>query len=418
MIREETILGEVVTTTSPQISEQEAIANASFGKYDYDPAARVSSLYQQSGFSRYMNPPVMPGIGMSPPNTIGYGNPVFQYFPNYYSQQQQQPQALKSFIPPCSNNGEYMPTPDWQEKIDKMIVEYSIKLEDEQVANSMKYQSYNYGGYGGYNYYGTPYYSPFSSYMSPVNQEINQVVEEMKSEAKENRIAFNKMIARTAHAFAKEEISEDELDRRYRGMEIETPGYVGMTTTDLAEQNRLARMVPVSNADAYRRHHQAVSDQYHSIIPETAGMQECFSKTGRVNMEYELEEEAHRRKNMAVLYNSADGTYRYFVKAKAAERYAKANNIPLSNIMPATNGSSGAPVSNGVPDTLPTLQQSAKLCDDGTLNITCNFGSHKGETYTVNNSMESAYDKERERFQRFYNSIPGSIYLNDRKGGV
>ena len=67
----------------------------------------------------------------------------------------------------------------------------------------------------------------------------------------------------------------------------------------------------------------------------------------------------------------------------------------------------------------PVLSQSAKLADDGTLNISlnipCNVGSHKGETYTVHNSQEAEYDAKRERFGRFLDSIPGSIYLDSQK---
>ena len=54
-----------------------------------------------------------------------------------------------------------------------------------------------------------------------------------------------------------------------------------------------------------------------------------------------------------------------------------------------------------------------KLADDGTLNVTCNFGSNMGKTYTVVNSNESNYEEKRERFSRFLSSIPGSIYRNN-----
>ena len=37
----------------------------------------------------------------------------------------------------------------------------------------------------------------------------------------------------------------------------------------------------------------------------------------------------------------------------------------------------------------PTLNQTATLTDDGTLNITCNFGSRAGQTYSVHNLMYS-----------------------------
>ena len=65
------------------------------------------------------------------------------------------------------------------------------------------------------------------------------------------------------------------------------------------------------------------------------------------------------------------------------------------------------------------LSQNATLADDGTLNVSLNIpynvGSRKGEIYSVNNSQEAEYEEKRERFGRFLNSIPGSIYLDNQK---
>ena len=390
MIREETFNGEVVQTTSPIISEQEATINAGFGQYDYDPGARAMRFDQ---FSRYMNPPSS-GIGMPPQ---GMGNPLLQ------QTQYVQEEALRTFIKPCNMSGEYLPLPDFEEKINKKILQYMDKYDEQEI----KQQSQGYGNYYGMsNYYGTPYWSPYNNY-NPITNEINKEVEAMKNEARENRIEFNKLLSRTAHKFSREdanEISEQELDERYRGKYVDVPGYTGMTNIDLSHQNMLARLQPCSNAEMYRAHNKAVSDEFHKIIPETADLYETFSKSGLLKAEYDLEEEKHRRNNASNLYNSNDGTYRCFVKAKAAERYKNQNNILQQNQAP--------PI---VPNTLPTLQQCSKEMEDGTLSISipCNFGSHQGEVYTVNNSQESEYEATRERFTRFYNSIPGAFSLSD-----
>ena len=64
----------------------------------------------------------------------------------------------------------------------------------------------------------------------------------------------------------------------------------------------------------------------------------------------------------------------------------------------------------------PTLAESAKLTEDGTLNITCNFGSRAGQVYSVHNSEEAGYEQDRQRFQQFIDSIPHSIYLDSPNG--
>lgn len=383
MIREEVFNGEAVQTASPIISEQEATFNAGFARYDYDPGARAMR------FDQFMNPPTS-GIGMPSP---GMGNPLLQqtqYFPNQ--------ETIRSFVKPCNYSGEYLPPIGWEDKVSKMITDYIEKYDEQEMQTSQS--GYNY--YGMSNYYGTPYYSPYNNY-NPITTQLTKEMEEMKNEARENRIEFNKMLSRTAHKFSKEdEIPEQELDDRYRGKYIDTPGFVGMSYEDLAHQDMLARLQPTSNAEMYAAHQQAVSDQFHKIIPESAGMMETFSKTGLVKAEYDLEDEYHRRNNASNLYNSNDGTYRCFVKAKAAERYKQNQNqqgIPQQN-----------PIVPG--NMFPTLQQCSREMEDGTISISIpyNVGSHKGEIY---NSQESEYEATRQRFNRFYSSIPGAFSLTD-----
>jgi len=436
MIREETFMGELVDTSSPSISESEAIANASFGKYDYDPGSRVMQMQQsvypgQNGyneeFARYMNPPAI-GIGSNPyasynPNMPAFGsygpqmNPAFAWQNRMLQQQSvfQEPEQLKSFIKPVGINGEFLPPADFEQRLSDLVREYWVRQEEEDVERKMKAQqnSYGYGGvWGGYNYYGTPYYSPYYGY-NALQQEVSQLVEEMKSEAREARIEFNKRISRLAHKIAGEPVDEDMLDERYRGKYVETPGYKGVTVQDLSEQYRLANMKPFDNSGVYRQFQEKVSAEFREIIPNDMGFVETFRNMGVVQAKYDMEEEKTRRKNGALLYDSNSGTYRYFVRAKAAQRYAEKNGLAPSKVMPATSMGS-----NGIGDEFPTLQESARLLDDGTLNITCNFGSHKGEVYSVKNSQERQYNENRERFARFYNSIPGSIYLsNPNQGG-
>ena len=431
MIREETFMGELVNPSSPQISESEAIANASFGKYDYDPGARLMqfSYPGQYGYnndiSRYTNPPPI-GIGSNPYNPyMAYNQnmPAFgapQYNPAFAWQQRlnqqqsifQEPQQLKSYIKPVGINGEFLPPADFEERLSELMRHYWMKQEEEDVERKLNQQSmYGYNNSWS-NYYGTPYYSPYYGYSS-LQQEVSQLIEDMKSEAREARIEFNKNISRLAHKIAKEPVDEDMLDERYRGKYVETPGYKGVTVQDMTEQLRLSNMVPFDNSGVYRQFQEKVSNEFKEIIPNDMGFVETFRNMGVVQAKYDMEEEKTRRRNGALLYDSNTGAYRYFIRLKAAQRYAEKHGISPDQITSAST----VPGSTTISDEFPTLKQSAKLLDDGTLNITCNFGSHKGEVYSVKNSQEKQYNENRERFARFYNSIPGSIYLTNPNSG-
>ena len=442
MIREETFMGELVNPSSPQISESEAISNASFGQYNYSPGSQYTYPGQygyNSDISRYTNPPPI-GIGSpvtfsATPCTPQYGyyqnmpafggvpqmNPAFAWQNRLYQQQSmfQEPQQFKSFIKPVGINGEFLPPADFEERLSKLMRDYWVRQEEEDVERRMQQQSmYGYNNsWGGYNYYGTPYYSPYQGY-SRLQQEVAQLIEDMKAEAREARIEFNKNLSRLAHNIAKEHVDEDMLDERYRGKYVETPGLKGITVQDMSEQIRLANMKPFDNSGVYREFQEKVSTEFREIITNDMGFVETFRNMGVVQAKYELEEEKVRRKNGAVLYDSNSGTYRYFVRAKAAQRYAEKHGLSVDTLQPNTGMtiSATSPLNKSIDD-FPTLKESATLLEDGTLKITCNFGSHKGEVYSVKDSQEKQYNDNRERFARFYNSIPGSIYLTNPNSG-
>lgn len=436
MIREETFMGELVNPSSPQISESEVISNASFGRYDYDPGSRVMQMQQpvafpgqygyNEGIARYTNPPAIgynngyynaPAFGIGAPyyNPAFAMNPAFGWQNRLYQQSVlQEPQQLRSFIKPVGISGEFLPPADFEERLSELVRHYWMKQEEQDVERRMSQQSmYGYNNsWSGYNYYGTPYYSPYQGYNS-IQQEVAQLIEDMKAEAREARIEFNKNISRLAHKIAKEPVDEAMLDERYRGKYVETPGFKGITTQDLSEQYKLANMVPFDNSGVYRQFQENVSKEFREVITDDMGFVETFRNMGIIQAKYDMEEERTRRRNGAVLYDSNSGTYRYFVRAKAAQRYAEKHGM-VDTVKQPTMASS---IPTTIGDEFPTLKESAQLLEDGTLKITCNFGSHKGEVYSVKNSQEKQYEENRERFARFYNSIPGSIYLTNPNSG-
>jgi hypothetical protein len=67
-------------------------------------------------------------------------------------------------------------------------------------------------------------------------------------------------------------------------------------------------------------------------------------------------------------------------------------------------------------DFCPTLSDCATIADDGTLMVSAVLPSERGMVET--NVNEAEYEKRRERFNAFVNSVPSSIYdtaVNDAK---
>ena len=422
MRKEDFFTGEPVETGSPPnfeeqyTTETEAIQNASFGAYSYDPAMRMMSQpvsiypggYGYTGFQGptynpnvvnpyFMNPPV--GLGSNP--YYGGYNPAFAY-----QQQYQQPQEIKYFIQPVNFSGDYLPSLEYEKEIEQLQMDFWMR-EQEEAAKTEATSGYNpYSCYN--NYYGVPFYNPYQ--YNNISQEAQQKIREIQDRARDARVQLNFQLSQLAHNLAGEQYNKDELYERFTGKEVSAPGG-GMTIADIYQANRFANLVPFDNSQMYRDHDLAASRAYNAHVSKDANMQECFENMGVVNAAYELEEEQHRRRNGATLYNANDNSYKHFVKSKVAEKIAQKNGMQVNPFA----GLAQQPSS--ILSGFPTLSQSAKLTDDGTLNITCNFGSKAGQTYSVHNSQEAEYIKDRERFRSFVDSIPGSIYLSNPNGG-
>lgn len=433
---------ENIINTSPS-AEVEAANMASFGKYDYDAFSRNMNAPMQfnGGYGGQFNPYGYGG-GIGSPPQFGYGynygyNPQMQYgyynqqpTYNYYrnnsygyntpfmQQQYQQPEQPTTYhIPGVNLGGEYLPPLDYEQRIHDMQMEYFYRQQDMEAEQDVKRQGsvYGYGNMWGNNYYGVPYYNPYQ--YNSLNSEFQSRIKAMQDEARENRLQFNLNIAKLAHNIANQPISEEDLMERYAGKTVDIPQAYIQPREEYYEQMRFINMVPFDNSQLYRDHWAKVQKEYTDIIPKDADLKETFAKMAIISANWEMEEEMHRRRNAGTLYNSQDNSYKYFVRRKAAERYAKERGIEPSSGLPSFNMMSLQQqyVANN-----PLLSKVANLSDDGTLNVSfnlpCNVGSHKGETYSVHNSQEAEYAEKKDRFSRFLNGIdPGDSYLEQLK---
>ena len=411
MRHEDFFTGEVLPSTSPNsssdyISEVEAIQNASFGKYDYDPGARMVSQplslnpggYGYNSFGpNYMNPPVNPYYGGAPVN-YGYNYGMMPP-PNQEVQ-------FQYFIKPVNFSGEYLPPIGFEEEIEKLKMEYWKREQEIAAKNGVNNQNTYNPYYGQMNYYGVPYVNPYQ--YNSLYSEIQSKISELEEQAKDNRKSLNIRLSKLAHNIIGEEYSDAAIEERYTGKHVDC-GLIPITYGDIYLQTKFANLVPFDNSQIYREHNDRISREFNAIIPKGANLKECFDNSGILYAHYELEEEQHRRRDGKNLYD--DNSYKYFVREKAAQRYAQKKGLPLVQAVNQEQQFQQTMLSG-----FPTLAESAKLTEDGTLNITCNFGSRAGQVYSVHNSEEAGYEQDRQRFQQFIDSIPHSIYLDSPNG--
>jgi len=455
MRSEDFYTGEPVVTGSPiSFSENmvpsinnndvnEAASMAAFGAYAYDPGMR-QQLMTPGGYGygvspNFMNPPTqfggivyqppMYGIG-APPSPYGNIQPSYNiYRPNMPNpamqmgmvQPQYQQVPTQYHIPGVNMGGEYMPPADFEQRLSELEMAYYSKVINQQAIDevnmSMNQSVYGYGYNGGFNYYGMPFYNQYQ--YSSADLELRRAVEAIQQEARDNRMAFNMQMSRLAHNFSGHQITDEQIRERYEGRTIDIPEQSGIVITpqDYWEIGRFYNLEPFDNSQMYRDHFNRVREEFQKIIPANSDLQTTFSNMGIVAAQYEMEEEMHRRRDGGNLYNNTDNAYKRLIRKKAKERYAAEKGIVLSDTGAAIpNFSAQQAKQNFISNS--TLSNCATLQDDGTLNVSlrlpCNVGSHTGQIFEVN-GQESQYDEKRARFGQFIDSIPGSIYLDQKK---
>lgn len=414
MVHQDFYSGEASALASPILStEQEAANMASFGKYDYNSGSRGIApqpmFNQNQGYHQQ-------SMGIGAPYYNGYGN--FGNFSAYgnvmpnrpmFNQQQfyQPPQPTTYHIPGFNPGGsQYLPNTNWEEQINELQMQYWLEKQEVDVANEMKMQQSVYGGnQWGYNYYGMPYYNPYA--YNGLDNEFSKRLNDIKQEAENNRTQLNIRLLKLAHNMMGDEISDEEIERRCTGYDIPIPQSTYQDNQNYYQQVRLSNMVEVSNAKYYSDARAKRQRELDAIIPPDSNMKETFDGLGLLAAELELEEEKHRRKDLGRSYASDNNAYKYYVRKKAKERYA-AEHGTIPNGMRSENQFNNV-FGKQLINQFPTLSQNATIADDGTLNVSLslpvNVGSHVGETYTISNANEAEYEKKREQFGKFLDSI-------------
>jgi hypothetical protein len=426
MIQQDFYSGEPVNLGSPNFSpESEAAKMASFGmsKYDYGSGTRSFTPNNQQPF---MNQPI--GIGapyFQQTQYSPYGNPLPMYrpFPGQQQFQFQMPQQPTTYHVPGFNlgGGEFLPETGYEDRINDLQFEYWQARQEVDVKTEMDMQQSVYGNgmMNGFNYYGMPYYNPYK--YNSLDNEFGLKLNKIKDQAKENRKNLNINLLKLANNILGNNVSDEEIEQRCSGFDVQVSQAVYGNPQEQYLQTRIANMVPFDNSSYYRNARNNHLKEVQEILPPDANMEETFKNLGILAAKYEMEEEMHRRKDLSGSYGSENNAYKYYVKRKARERYAAEHGMVINEngTMQPNNTQFATTFGNQVLNGLPTLSQNATIADDGTLNVSLslpvNVGSHRGEVYTVSNQNEAEYEKKRQQFGKFLDSIKSDIYLDDLK---
>jgi hypothetical protein len=415
------------------MSESEIIQNASFGNpvYDYDPQQRMNQIQIQQPQQMYCNPAYMqPQYNyqfnnyMNQPQSgfQGYaGNPAFQYIQTNGYGMQQNPYMVEdyNYTIPGFNTGsrELMPA-DVEETCNQLQTQMMMELEEANIARIEKQKSYYTSmGFNGSNYYGSPYMNTYYADPMIVNK-YKQKIEAIKKEAREARTNLNKNLSRLCQNYLNGEIDEERIEEIYSDHLVTVPA---RDVQFEQKMQMLHSLVPVDTSAKYREHNARVSAEYSKYLTEGSDMNTFLRECGELISAQRLEEEDHNRRDVNVYYQQ-DGAYKSFIRQKIKERHnaEQGGGITLPNMGQLNSGQLNNGQSNigqlntgeNIPfgNAFPTLNESAKLLDDGTLQISAPAWLGNKD-YVVKNTMEDDYEKNRQLFIQ-------SIYRdNPRPGG-
>lgn len=333
----------------------------------------------------------------------GYpGNPAFNYLQNMGNMSQ--PYQMSGMTPvvqyqdrtvhvpgfnPSGNDGIF---PVNIEAIcDKLQTEMIIEQEEAIAQRNKRMQGYFNNNFGS-NYYGMPYYSNYMDFN--VLNKYKQKAAEIRQEAINKRVTLNKNLSRIANSYLGKQTNEEDLTRLYEGYDYVIPGVQQQQDNLQAE---LSRMKPISNQNAYVRHHNEVHYVMNHMVGQTKDMNDFLRAQGPLVTLGNMEEEFHKRRDASQFYQG-DAYRRLLVKSIRDRNNKEGEEVstPIPNLLAAEN--------------FPTLHQNGSILEDGSISITAPPWLGNRQMY-VQNEMEKHFEENRNRFLQ-------SIYAQDASGGV
>ena len=361
-----------------------------------------------NGYGGY-NQPYIPQPNLQTPNFQGYvGNPAMQMVQQnpalmgggglgmgfgwnpYYQQPQYQDKVVH--VPGVQIGPELMFQEGFQEKVEKLQLEMMVEQEKAEADRQKRFQGYFNNNYGAYNYYGMPYYT--NSMDQSVYNKYSGIINDMRQQAIERKINFNKHLSRLAHSFLNDGVTDEQIDQNYAGYEYTVPA--AHIEAD-AVQARLQRFKPVSNQAMYVEHFNMVHNAMNKLVGNAKDMNDFLEKQGLVAIATMMDDDLDKRRDTTRLYQP-DAYRRYLRKSilnkmgvEEIEREltpVPGENIPFGRYFPALN-------------------ESSKILEDGTLSISIpeGFGmGHGTRQIVMDNEMEQHFEENRRRFlESIYN---------------
>ena len=422
------------------ISEAEAVQNASFGQYAANQQSYIPPTYGLGGNvyqNSYNGPPYMqPPTGYQ---SYGSYNPALEYKANYgYPNQQQQ--FSQVFIPPINLSGnEYLFPSNIEDIAGDMVMKYyqeEAEYQGKRIAeqNRMRRQNYSYNGMQ--NYYGAPVYGTlYNNFHSSVQDEL----EELKKQAKEQRVELSKKLSRLAHNYLNDGVGEEQIKDIYEGRVINVENTVYQFSEMEAFQARFSsdRLVPLDPSQTpYREYVDARKKQIESILPKDTTVEEFGERMNLLMSTWELEELRDKRRNFGATYDNT--TYKRLLRDRIAEKEANKSGFSLFD------GNSEPKIVSEINKTIDNLQamksnelspeektkaakelasmlgydmisEAVHFDEEGNMCLSANIGNHKGEMYTVKNENEAKFANQRAKFLAFEDSIPNGDRYKDEK---
>jgi hypothetical protein len=235
-----------------------------------------------------------------------YQGPQQQSWYNPYTQQVFRPVQQPQYYDQTITVPGYNPTggvgilpANIEDICNQMDVDMMLEQQEAAAKMSQRAQGYYNANPYGWNYYGTPYVS--FGYDQSITNKYMDKLKEISQQAIQSKREFNKNLSRIVHAYLKDGVTEEDINRIYDGYSYIIPA---SSIQEYQTQERLYNTVPFDNTEMYRQASLQVTREYQSIAPKGQNMAQFFECAGMFFIMEEYKKEQHRRRNTKQCYDS------------------------------------------------------------------------------------------------------------------